>query len=65
MAANETITSTALQQYLNRMDVALARLSESERREILLETQSHVAEQVRRAPMLSVPEILTELGEPE
>jgi hypothetical protein len=47
------------------MDAALARLSESERREILLETQSHVAEQAERSPQLSVPEILEELGTPE
>src|SRR5687768_17447940 len=47
------------------MDAALAGLSPAERREILLETQSHVAEQARRSPMLSVPEILQELGEPE
>jgi hypothetical protein len=63
--ANDTGASTSLQLYLNRMDAALGRLSESERREILLETQSHVAEQAERSPMLSVPEILAELGEPE
>jgi hypothetical protein len=63
--ANDTSASTALQEYLNRLDAALARLSETERREILLETRSHVAEQARRSPMLSVPEILRELGEPE
>jgi len=62
--ANETSASTALQEYLNRLDSALVRLSETERREILLETQSHVAEQARRSPELSVPEILAELGGP-
>jgi uncharacterized membrane protein len=63
--ANDTIASAVLQQYLTRLDAALTRLSEAERREILLETRSHVAEQARRSPMLSVPEILAELGEPE
>jgi hypothetical protein len=62
---NDTVASTALQQYLTRLDTALAGLSDKERREILLETRSHVAEQARRSPMLSVPEILEELGPPE
>src|SRR5687768_3613292 len=65
VAANDTSASTSLQRYLDRMDAALAGLSLAERREILLETQSHVAEQAERSPMLSVPEILAELGEPE
>ena len=65
MPANDTSASTSLQLYLSRMEGALARLSDSERREILLETQSHVAEQAERSPMLSVPEILEELGAPE
>ena len=65
MPANETVASTALQQYLIRLDTALAGLPDKERGEILLETRSHVAEQARRSPMLSVPEILDELGPPE
>jgi hypothetical protein len=48
-----------------RLDSALARLPAAQRREILLETQSHVADQARRSPMLSVPEILHELGAPD
>ena len=44
MPANDTSASTSLQRYLDRMDAALAGLSPAERREILLETQSQVAE---------------------
>ena len=65
MPANDTSASTSLQSYLSRLDAALGRLSDPERREILLETRSHVAEQAQRSPMSSVPEILAELGEPE
>lgn len=64
-AAGPTIQSTTLDAYLRRLDSALARVPAAERREILLETRSHVVEQARRAPARSVADVLADLGEPE
>jgi hypothetical protein len=54
-----------LDTYLQRLDAALARVPEGERREILLETRSHVVERTGRYPTPDVESVLAELGPPE
>jgi uncharacterized membrane protein len=54
-----------LDAYLRRLDVALARVPEAERREILLETRSHAVERTGRYPGPDVDAVLAELGPPE
>jgi hypothetical protein len=54
-----------LETYLGRLEAALAALPADERREILLETRSHVLERTRRAPTQRLPDLLAELGAPE
>lgn len=61
MNANEA----ALQQYLSRLEAELAAVPEADRREILLETRSHVLDRTRRTPSLSVDQALAELGPAE
>ncbi len=51
-----------LEDYLARLDAALATLPPTDRQDILLETRSHVLEQARRAPHRPVGAILAELG---
>jgi hypothetical protein len=57
--------SAPLEDYLTRLEAALGALSPAERREILLETRSHVLEQASRSPDRGVPAVLAELGPPE
>jgi len=54
-----------LKAYLARLEAALASAPPAERREILLETQSHVFERARRSPWERVEDVLAELGAPE
>jgi hypothetical protein len=54
-----------LDAYLARLDASLAELPAEERRDILLETRSHVLEQSGRAPCRCVDEVLAELGPAE
>jgi uncharacterized membrane protein len=54
-----------LDAYLARLEGALAPLPAAERQEILLETRSHVVEQLRRAPDRGAADVLAELGPPE
>lgn len=61
MSANEA----ALQQYLARLEAELSAVPEAERREILLETRSHVLDRTRRTPSLNVEQVLAELGPAE
>lgn len=56
---------THLDRYLARLDAALAGVPAPERREILLETRSHVVEQTHRTPARAVDDVLAELGAPE
>jgi hypothetical protein len=56
--------SAILDAYLAKLDAALATLPADERREILLETKSHVVERARRNPA-SLNAVLAELGEPD
>jgi hypothetical protein len=57
--------SAALEDYLARLEAALAAVPAAERREILLETRSHVLEQASRSPARGVAAVLAELGPPE
>ncbi|HET7456644.1 MAG TPA: hypothetical protein VFJ74_03250 [Gemmatimonadaceae bacterium] len=57
-------SAAALEAYLERLDAALAGAPASERREILLETRSHVLERTERSPERTVAEVLAELGTP-
>jgi len=54
-----------LRVYLARLEAALASAPAAERREIVLETQSHVLERVHRSPWEPVEGVLAELGAPE
>jgi hypothetical protein len=65
MKGTEVRGTAALDTYLARLDAALAPLPAAERRDILLETRSHVAERTRRDPAGSVEAVLAELGPPE
>ena len=51
--------------YLARLGTALRGLPMGDREEILLETRSHVLEQLGRAPNRRVADVLAELGAPE
>lgn len=51
--------------YLERLGAALAGAPPAERREILLETRSHVLERAGRSPAERVEDVLAELGAPE
>jgi hypothetical protein len=55
----------ALDAYLSALDAALAGVSAAERRDILLETRSHVLERTARAPGRPVGAVLAELGPPD
>jgi hypothetical protein len=52
----------ALDAYLSKLESALAQLSPGERRDILLETRSHVVDRATRPPFLDVDDALAELG---
>lgn len=54
-----------LEWYLSRLDAQLGALSPSERREILMETRSHVSERTARFPFPSVEEVLAQFDAPE
>ena len=56
--------SPGLESYLARVETALASLPPAERREILLETRSHVLERAERRSG-STGDVLAELGAPE
>jgi hypothetical protein len=51
--------------YLTRLGAALGGLPPADREEILLETRSHVLEQLGRSPNRRVADVLGELGAPE
>ena len=53
-----------LESYLSQLDAQLDGLSVDERRDILMETKSHVAERVARFPFPRVEEVLEQLGAP-
>ena len=65
MPGAEANHAAELETYLGRLEAALAALPAEERREILLETRSHVLERARRAPARALPDLLAELGPPE
>jgi uncharacterized membrane protein len=54
-----------LESYLSRLDAQLGALSPDERREILMETRSHVSERTARFPFPSVDEVLGQFDGPE
>ena len=54
-----------LRAYLARVEDELSMIPEADRREILLETRSHVVEQMRRAPSRPMRDVLAELGPPD
>jgi hypothetical protein len=54
-----------LESYLARLEAALSTTPTVERREILLETRSHVLERTRRGPPQRVEDVLAQLGAPE
>ena len=62
-APDRTATSKTLETYLTRLDSALGDLSSEDRREILLETRSHVTERAQRDSSLTIEEILDDLGD--
>jgi uncharacterized membrane protein len=55
----------AVASYLARLDAALAAVPPGDRREILLETRSHVVERLGRSPWRGADAVLAELGAPE
>jgi len=55
----------ALNAYLARLQAELAALPAEDRREILLETRSHVLERTGRSPGRGVDDVLAELGTPQ
>jgi uncharacterized membrane protein len=54
-----------LESYLARLEAALSTTPTVERREILLETRSHVLERTRRGQPQRVEDVLAQLGAPE
>jgi hypothetical protein len=64
MHGSESRTSSALDQYLDRLDSALTGVPPHERNDILREMRSHVIERTRRAPFPDVEQVLSELGPP-
>jgi hypothetical protein len=64
VSRNELAAPVALERYLARLATALAALPESERREILRETRSHVLERALRSPDRATEAVLAELGPP-
>jgi len=54
-----------LESYLSRLDAQLGTLSLDERREILMETRSHVSERAARFPFPSVEAVLAQFGGPD
>jgi hypothetical protein len=64
-AAEPARDAAVLKAYLARVEGELATAPEADRREILLETQSHVAEQLRRSPTRPIDDVLAELGPPD
>ena len=65
MSRADVQTDPVLAVYLARLGAALTGLPEVDREEILLETRSHVLEQLGRAPKRRVADVLAELGAPE
>ncbi|MFN2566744.1 MAG: hypothetical protein ABR499_17240 [Gemmatimonadaceae bacterium] len=65
MRKTEAGQSPALDRYLVRLEAELRNVPPADRREILLETRSHVLERTSRAPSRSVKEVLAELGPAE
>lgn len=65
MRSADAMHEPTLAAYLARLDAELAGVPAGERRDILLETRSHVVEQVGRVPARRVEEVLAELGAPE
>ena len=65
MQRSDVEATGTLESYFARLERALAPVHPDERREILLETRSHVAEQTRRAPWRTVESVLAELGPAE
>jgi uncharacterized membrane protein len=65
VSRRELEQSARLESYLARIEATLADVPRMDRREIVLETESHVAEQLRRAPARSIDAVLAELGPPE
>jgi hypothetical protein len=58
-------SASGLDRYLSRLEAELGAVPPSDRREILLETRSHVLDRTSRSPSRSVEEVLAELGAPE
>lgn len=65
MNTPRTRSSAHLESYLARLDAALIGVPDADRREILLETRSHVADRVRGLSSRDVEDVLAELGPPE
>jgi uncharacterized membrane protein len=65
MNTPRTEPSAHLESYLTRLDAALTGVSEADRREILLETRSHVADRVGGSSFRDLDDVLAELGPPE
>lgn len=65
MPDGDLATSPVLDAYLARLEAALQGIPADDRADLVLEIRSHVIEQTRRSPMLSVPEVLAGLGDPE
>ena len=65
MDTRDLRAASALDAYLSRLETRLAALPAAERREILLETRSHVLERTEREPSRPIADVLAELGTPE
>lgn len=57
--------SKVLESYLGALDKALAKLSTSDRAEIITEIKGHVLDTLEREPTRSLDNVLASLGEPE
>jgi len=65
MTEHDVRADVELESYLLRLAAELATVPELERSDILMETRSHVAERIRRAPATTVQQVLVDLGPPE
>jgi uncharacterized membrane protein len=54
-----------LESYLSHLEKQLGALSLDERREILMETRSHVSERTARFPFPTIEEVLAQFGRPD
>ena len=65
MSRSDAGRGSPLESYLSQLEAELAAVSSDDRREILMETRSHVLERTQRMTHGDVAHVLSELGPPE